>query len=65
MSGLYMESQAPYNDSEAVPKTTNLFPVPCIKIPLFFIRLPATDIIARKEAGIRVHKNQYYRVSRD
>ena len=25
MSGLYMDSQAPYNDSEAVPETTKSF----------------------------------------
>jgi hypothetical protein len=42
MSGIYMDSQAPYNDSEAMPETTNLLPVPCIKETLLF-RLLATE----------------------
>ena len=74
MSGLYMDSQAPYEDSEAVPKPQNLLRNPCIKEAFFLsdyllqIQSPHLQkkyTIAKQEASIRVHKNQYYHVSRD
>jgi hypothetical protein len=41
-----MVSQAPYNDSEAVPETTKSLASSLHKGRTFFIRLLATDIIA-------------------
>jgi hypothetical protein len=63
MTRLYMDSQ-----DKTIPKQCRkpqiFLPVPCVK-EAFLSRLPATDITAKQEASIRVHKNQYYHVSRD
>jgi hypothetical protein len=44
-----MDSQAPYNDSQALPETTKSFASSLHK-GSNLIRLPATDIIARQES---------------
>jgi hypothetical protein len=49
MSGLYMDSQAPYTDSQAVSETTKSFATSLHKGSTL-IRLPATDIIATQES---------------